>query len=133
MAALWLLAHQTVKHRFAELKSTLPSAYQFAVAAPPDEDSTPRLIPLCVDLMRKAPCTDPFDALSAQEQRMALHASAVETLPTWMSKYAGLALSRPHKAIIVQLRQIKASRPNKPKQYFGHVKRQQQLRSTPET
>lgn len=130
MAALWLLAHHAVKRRFARLSAGLPDAYQSAIAVPPGEGTNPQLIALCIDLLRKAHCAVPFEALSPQEQQMALYAYGVETLPTWMSRYADLWLSRPNKNIMAQLRRIKSSRPDKPVQHFGAVKQQQRLRST---
>lgn len=133
VAAFWLLAHQTVKRRFAVLRTKLPDAYHSAIAVPPGEGSTPQLVALCIDLMRKEHCTSPFNTLSPHEQKMALHAYAIQVLPTWMSRYAALALSPANKRLISQLRQVKSSRPSQPKVYFGAVKAQQQLRSRPET
>ncbi len=134
VAVLWLTAHLTVKRRFAALNTDLSEIYQAAVAVPPDEGATPRLIALCIDLMRKQHCTDPFDDLSAHEQKMALHAHAVEVLPSWMSKYASLWLAPGNRTLIRQMHQVKSSRPaKKPNLYYGAVRRQQQLRSATKT
>lgn len=132
VVALWLFGHQVVKRRFAILKTNLSETYGFAIAAPAEGDA-PRLAALCVDLMRKEHSTLPFDALTPQEQKMVLHARAVEELPQWMSRYAALWLSPAHRMLVSQLRHIKASRPEKPKQYFGAVKHQQRLRSGSES
>lgn len=129
MAALWLLGHQIVKQRFTTLKSNLPDIYGSALTAPAQDVSAPQLMALCVDLMRKKHCTVPFDALSVQEKKIVLHAHAVETLPTWMSRYAALGLSAANRSLITQLRQVHSSRPERPKQHFGAIKRHQQLRS----
>ncbi len=129
LAALWLTGHQVVKRRFAALNSDLTDIYRSVLTAPPSPDEQPQLVALCVDLMRKQHCTVPFETLTAQEQRMVLHARAVEALPTWMSRYAALSLSPQNRRLIGQLRDIKSSRPDQPKQYFGAIKRQQQLRS----
>jgi hypothetical protein len=133
MAAIWLLAHLSVKRHFARLMLKLPDAYQSAIAAPTEDGEIPQVIALCIDLLRKAHCSVTYDALNPSEQKMALHAYAVAELPAWMSKYAAMALTQPNRAIITQLRQVKSSQPNKPKQHFGAVKRQQQLRSSTET
>lgn len=122
MAALWLIAHQIVKQRFATLKADLPTIHRSAIAVPPDEDHPPQLVALCVDLLRKAHCTDPFQTLSQAEQRMVLHAHSIDALPEWMSRYAALHLSKANRAILNQLRQIKSSQPERPKEHYGNVK-----------
>lgn len=133
MAALWLMAHLTVRHRFSRLLASLPDAYESAIAVPPDEGERPQLIALCIDLMRKEHCAAPFETLSAHERKMALHAYAIETLPAWVNHCAALALSPANRRLIAQLRQVNSSRPDKPPVYFGAVRQQQRLRSTPET
>ena len=133
MAALWLLGHQIVKRRFTMLKSNLSDTYRSAFTAPTEDGDAPQLMALCVDLMRKEHCVVPFDDLSPQELKMVLHAHAIDAAPSWMSRYAVIWLSRPNKTLISQLRQIKSSRPVQPKQHFGAVKRQQQLRSPVES
>lgn len=134
MTAIWLVAHQIVKRRFAILKTDLAQAYASAVAIQTEDGETPRLIALCIDLMRKEHCTASFETLSPDEQRMALHAYGIATLPGWMSKYAGFTLSLPNRALIAQLRNVHTSRPDKkPVQYFGAIKHQQQLRSASES
>lgn len=131
LAALWLTGHQVVKRRFAALNCELTDIYQSALTAPPSPDAPPQLVPLCVDLMRKEHCAIPFEALGAHEKRMVLHAHAVEVLPIWMSRYAALWLSPPNRRLVRQLHDVKSSRPDQPKQYFGAIRHQQQLRSTP--
>ncbi|WP_133122528.1 hypothetical protein [Yoonia maricola] len=79
--------------------------------------------------MRRQHCTVPFDALSAEERLVVLHVYALDALPGWMSHYGAIWLSPPHRRLIGQLRDIKSSRPEHPKQYFGAIKHQQQLRS----
>jgi hypothetical protein len=134
VAVFWLIGHILTKRRFSALHIDLPAIYQSAVAVPPDEGASPRLVALCIDLMRKQHCTDPFDDLSALEQKMALHAHAVEVLPSWMSKYASLWLAPGNRALIKQMHQVKSSRPaKKPNLYYGAVRRQQQLRSATKT
>jgi hypothetical protein len=134
MTAIWLVAHQIVRRRFAILKTDLAQVYAAAVAIPAEDGETPRLIALCIDLMRKEHCTAPFETLSSEEQRMALHAHSIATIPGWMSKYASFFLSAPNRALIAQLRKVHTSRPDKkPVQYFGAIKRQQQLRSASES
>ena len=130
VAAIWLFGHQIVKHRFALLKAALPEKYESSFAAPTADFGTPPLMALCVDLLRKKHVTVPFDELSNQEQIIVLHACAVDALPEWMSRYAALSLSPANRRLISQLRKIRSSRPDRPKQYFGAIKRQQQLRST---
>ncbi len=130
VAALWLFVHMSVKHRFRELQTKLPSVYQTAIAVPPNDDALPQLIALSIDLVRKEHCAVPFDALSKQEKRIALHAHAVEELPAWMIGYAILRLSAADRALVQQLRQVKTSRPTKTKMHFGAIRQQQQLRST---
>lgn len=133
MAASWLLVHLIVKHRFATLMTKLPDAYQFAIAVPPQEGEAPNLIALCIDLIRKEHSSVPFDMLGPSEKKMALHAYAVQFLPRWMSSYAAILLSPANKVILEQLRQVKSSRPQKPKQHFGAIRQQQRLRSPSET
>lgn len=134
VAAIGLIGHQIVKRRFAILKTDLATTYASAIAVPPEEGETPRLIALCIDLIRKEHSTAPFDTLTPHEQKMALHAYAVEVLPRWMSRYASYTLSSSERALILQLTQVHGSRPDKkPIQHFGAVKRQQQLRSAPES
>ncbi len=115
------------------LNSNLPDKYRSAFSDPTQHNDAPQLMALSVDLMRKENCAVPFDDLSAQERKIVLHAHAIDAVPSWMSRYAALGLSRPHKMLVTQLRQIKSSRPVQPKQHFGAVKRQQQLRSTVES
>ncbi len=122
MAALWLIAHQIVKQRFAALKADLPTIHKSAIAVPPDEDHPPQLVALCVDLLRKSHCTDPFDTLTPAEQRMVLHAHSIDALPAWMSRYGALRLSKANRAIFHQLRQVKSSQPDRPKEHYGAVK-----------
>jgi len=122
LATLWLLAHQTVKHRFAELKANLPTIHKSAIAAPTDIDEPPQLIALCIDLMRKSHCTDPYETLSPEEQQMVLHAHAVDKLPIWMSRYWALPLSPRNRDILGQLRQVKTSRPKRRQEHYGAVK-----------
>lgn len=129
MAALWLIAHQIVKRRFAILKDDLPCIYQSAFTAPTSADGKPQLVALCVDLLRREHVTLPFDALSPQEQKMVLHAHAIEALPQWMTRYATLWLSPKNRRLINQLSDIRTSRPARTKQHFGAIKRHQQLRS----
>jgi hypothetical protein len=130
MATLWLMAHQTVKRRFAALQADLPTTHRSAITVPPDEGHPPQLVALCVDLLRKSHCTDPFETLTPDEQRMVLHAHAIDALPAWMSRYAALSLPSKSRAILDQLRHVKSSRPNKPQQHYGAIK--QQLRSRSE-
>jgi len=122
VAALWLIAHQIVKQRFAALKADLPTIHRSAIAVPPDEGHPPQLVALCVDLLRKTHCTDPYDALTQFEQQMVLHAHAIDALPAWMPRYAALRLSRTNRAILDQLRHVKSSQPERPKEHYGAVK-----------
>ena len=122
MAALWLMAHQIVKRRFAALKADLPTIHGSAIAVPPDEGHPPQLVALCVDLLRKSHCTDPFQTLTMTEQRMVLHAHSIDALPEWMSRYAALRLSKANRALLNQLRQVKSSQPERPKEHYGAVK-----------
>lgn len=122
VAALWLIAHQIVKRRFAALKADLPTIHRSAIAVPPDEGHPPQLVALCVDLLRKSHCTDPFEALTAAEQQMVLHAHAINVLPAWMSHYAALGLSLKNRATLEQLRYVKSSQPERPKEHYGAVK-----------
>ncbi|MEJ8563160.1 hypothetical protein QTO30_19390 [Yoonia sp. GPGPB17] len=128
-AILWLIGHLMVKQRFVSLNTNLSKIYGSVSAAPPSPETQPQLMALCVDLMRKQHCNVPFDDLTPQEQRMVLHAHAVEVLPKWMSRYAALWLSKENRKLINQLHHIKSSRPDQQKQYFGAIRRQQQLRS----
>lgn len=127
--AIWLFGHQLVRRRFAKLDHQLADRYLTTFAAPTHDDPQQSLMALCVDLMRRETCEVPFDQLTAQEKKMVLHAHAVEELPSWMSRYASYGLSRAGRELIGKLRDIKSSRPERPKQYFGAIKRQQQLRS----
>jgi hypothetical protein len=129
MATLCLITHQIVKQRFAALKADLPATHRSAIAVPPDEGHPPQLVALCVDLMRKSHCTDPFETLSVDEQRMVLHAHAIDALPGWMTRFAAFGLSSKNRATLDQLRQVKSSRPEKPKQYYGAIKHQLRSRS----
>ena len=122
MAALWLMARQIVKRRFAALKADLPTIHGSAIAVPPDEGHPPQLVALCVDLLRKSHCTDPFQTLTMTEQRMVLHAHSIDALPEWMSRYAALRLSKANRALLNQLRQVKSSQPERPKEHYGAVK-----------
>ena len=132
VALLGLIGHLAAKRRFAVLDADLPEIYQSAITAPPDEGDLPQLTALSVDLMRKQHSSVPFDDLTVQEKKVVLHAHAVDALPAWMSHYAALRLSRPERVLIGQLRRIKSSRPEQPKQHFGAVKHLQQLRSSSE-
>ena len=122
MAALWLVAHQMVKRRFTSLIAVLPSTHRSAIAVPPDEDQPPQLVALCVDLLRKSHCTDPYEMLTPAEQRMVLHAHAIDAAPVWMSRYAALFQTRSNRAILEQLRHVKSSRPERKKEHYGAVK-----------
>ena len=133
MALLGLIGHLVVKRRFAALNANLAETYQSAITAPPDHNDQPRLTALSVDLLRKQHCNIPFDDLTPQEKKIVLHARAVDALPTWMSRYAALWLSKPQRVLIGQLQNIKSSRPEQPKQHFGAVKHQLQLRSSSES
>lgn len=129
VAAIWLFGHQLVRRRFAKLNHQLADRYLTTFAAPPLDDAEQSLMALCVDLMRRETCEVPFDQLTAQEKKMVLHAHAVEELPSWMSRYASYGLPKAGRDLIGKLRDIKSSRPEQPKQHFGAIKRQQQLRS----
>ena len=133
VTALWLLGHQRVKRRLAKLQINLPDTYQSAFTVPTNDEQPQKLAALCVDLMRKEHRDVPFDDLTPQEKKMVLHAQAIDVLPAWMSRYAALSLSKPNRVLIGQLRHIKSSRPDRPKQHFGAIKRQQQLRSPSES
>jgi hypothetical protein len=122
MAALWLIAHQMVKRRFTSLTAILPSTHSSAIAVPPDEGHPPQLTALCVDLLRKSHCTDPFETLTPAEQHMVLHAHAIDAAPAWMSRFAAVGLSKANRAILDQLRRVKSSRPERPKEHYGAVK-----------
>ena len=129
VAVMWLWGHLAVKRRFETLKKSIADVYRSAFIASTTTDNQPQLVALCVDLMRKTHCALPFEALTRQEQRMVLHAHAIEALPKWMSRYTAVWLSPQHRKLIGQLRNIHASRPIRPVQHFGAIKRQQQLRS----
>ncbi len=129
LATLWLIGHLVVKRRFGKLNANLSDIYGSAFTVPTSVDTPPQVVALCIDLMRKQHCNIPFDALTPKEQRMVLHAHAANVLPNWMSRYAALWLSPEHRRLIGQLRDIKTSRPDLPKQHFGAIKRQLQLRS----
>jgi hypothetical protein len=131
--AFWLFGHQMVKRRFAKLKAELAERYDRSISVPPHEEAEQSLMALCVDLMRRETCEVPFDQLTSQEKSMVLHACAVEMLPAWMTRYASYRLSRDGRVLIGKLRDIKSSRPNRPQQHFGAIKRQQQLRSGPQS
>lgn len=122
MATLWLFAHRSAKHSFGALKAQLPITYNSAIVVPPDDTQPPQLIALCIDLLRKTHCTAPYETLSAHEQRMVLHAHAIDAVPAWMSRYASLGLSSANRAVLAQLRQVKSSRPERPKEHYGAVK-----------
>ena len=129
LAALWLIGHLVVKRRFAFLNTNLSDIYGSVFTASPSVADQPQLVALCVELLRKQHCTVPFDALTPNEKRMVLHAHAANVLPNWMSCYAALWLPAESRRLIGQLRDIKSSRPDLPKQHFGAIKRQLQLRS----
>lgn len=129
LVALWLVGHLIVKRRFAILNANLAHIYGSSFTVPPSADTRPQLVALCVDLMRKQHCNVPFEALTPKEQRMVLHAHAADVLPNWMSRYAAASLSGENRRLIGQLRDIKTSRPDLPKQHFGAIQRQLQLRS----
>ncbi len=129
VVAIWLFGHQLVRRRFANLNHQLADRYLTTFAAPTLDDAEQSLMALCVDLMRRETCEVPFDQLTAQERKMVLHAHAVEELPSWMSRYASYGLPKAGRELIGKLRDIKSSRPERPKQHFGAIKRQQQLRS----
>lgn len=122
LVALWLFAHQSVKRRFAGLKANLPAIHGSAIIVPPDEGHPPPLAALCIDLMRRSHCTDPYETLSLAEQRMVLHAHALEVVPAWMSRYAALGLSKRNRTLIAQLRHVQDSRPHQKPQHYGAVK-----------
>lgn len=111
VTAFWLLGHLVVRRRLADLRANLPDTYHSAIAVPPEEGKTPRLVALAVDLIRKSHCTDPFEGLSRREKRLALHAHAIEALPGWMSRYAALWLRPGDRKLIGKLRQVSTSRP----------------------
>ena len=133
MTSFWLVGFFIVKRRFAELKSNLSESYQSSITAPSSGLAAPSLAALCIDLTRREHCHVPFDALSAKERRLVLHTLAIENLPNWMSRFGSLFLWPAERALIARLRDVHTSRPEKPKLYFGAIKRQQQLRSRPET
>ena len=133
MAVLWLLSHLVVKRRFAELNANLSDIYGSAFVVPTHENAEPQLIALCVDLVRKTHVTVPLAELTKRERRLVLHACALNALPAIMSQYAAFWLMPADKKIISQLRQINSSKPMRPTQHFGAIKRQQQLRSVSES
>ncbi|MFT7106352.1 MAG: hypothetical protein ACJAVT_000871 [Yoonia sp.] len=53
---------------------------------------------------------------------MVLHAHAIDAAPAWISHYSALRLSKPNRTILEQLRRVKSSRPERPKQNYGAVK-----------
>jgi hypothetical protein len=121
-AALWFFAHKLVKQRFADLEAHLPTTHGSAIAVPPYGDHPPQLAALCIDLMRKQHCTDAFETLNPEEQRMVLHAHAIDVLPTWISRYGAWGLSSSNRVILEQLRQINTSRPTHAPEHYGAVK-----------
>ncbi|WP_342076376.1 hypothetical protein [Yoonia sp. SS1-5] len=130
----WLILHLAVRRRLRVLQVRLPEAYERAAFASAGDEKATHLIPLAIDLMRKRRCTPTFKALSRAEQRVALHAYAIETQPDWISRYAIRHLNGSERAIATQLRHIKASRPHHPEVHFGAIKKAQlRLRSAPET
>jgi hypothetical protein len=129
VAAVWLFIHLVVWRKLRGLHTLLPAAYHSALAAPTDQTGAPRLIPLAIDLMRKSHCAVTYDALTPSEQRVALHAFAVEQCRPWVIKIALQRLRGPEKTVIQQLRFIKTSRPEHKPVHFGAIRRQQQLRS----
>ncbi len=131
-AAVWLIFHRYVRRRLHDLKNQLPAAYNAALATSAEDDAKNQLVLLSIDLRRKSFCTVPFEQLTPAEQRLALHAYAVETLPRWMLGFTTRYLPRAERDLIVKLRQIKTSQPNHPKVHFGAIRSQQRLRSTPE-
>lgn len=114
LIGLWI-----VRRRFADLKLDLASAYHASIAVPPDEGTSPRLVALAVDLVRKSHCSDPFEKLTPRERRLALHGHAVEVLPTWMSRLGSLMLPPRDQAVLAKLRLIKSSRPARAPQVHG--------------
>ncbi len=124
-----LLWHCVVMRRLRALETGLPTAYQLAIAAPTQDDGPPRLIALAIDLTRKQHCTLPFDDLTTQERRLALHAYGIDALPSWMSHYAALMLRPADRAMIAKLRQVRSSRPERREVHFGAIRQQQQLRA----
>jgi len=127
--AIWLFGHRLVRRRFAQLNTGLADRYHSTFAVPTHDETEQSLMALCVDLMRRETCEVPFDQLTAHEKKMVLHAHGVEMLPSWMSRYASYGLAKAGRVLIGKLRDIKSSRPDRPKQHFGAIKRQQQLRS----
>ena len=132
VAAVWLSIHLVVQRKLHNLHKLLPTAYHSAIAAPPAEDGPPRLIPLAIDLIRKEHSTLPYDALTPAEARVALHAYAVEELPSWVVNIAKRRLSGAERTVVNQLQFIKASRPDRKPVHFGAIRTQQRLRSAPE-
>ncbi len=133
VAAAWLSIHQVVRRKLHNLHKFLPAAYQSAIAAPPAEEDAPRLIPLAIDLIRKEHCTLPYDALTPAEQRIALHAYAVEQLPRWVVNIAKRRLRGTERTVVNQLQFIKTSRPDHKPIHFGAIRAQQRLRSASES
>ena len=130
--AAWLSIHQIVKRKLRNLSNHLPAAYQSAIAAPTSEVGSVRLIPLAIDLVRKEHSNVPFEALSEKEQRVALHAFAVEEQPRWVVTVMKLRLQGVERRVVEQLQYIKESRPTPKPVHFGAIHRQLQLRSRPE-
>lgn len=128
IAAIWLCVHLSVKRRFTVLDGKLTIAYSAAFAVPPQDDNTPRLIALAIDLRRKKHAAHPFASLSAEEKRIALYAFAVETLPLWMVKYKALGLHKSDRALIMRLCDIRTSQPRQKPQFFGAIEAEKKLR-----
>ncbi len=84
---------------------------------------------LAVDLMRKAHCTVPYDALTPAEQRVVLHAYAVEQCHPWVLRVAMQRLRGPERTVIRQLQDIKTSRPDHKPVHFGAIQRQLKTRA----
>lgn len=119
--------------RLRRLEVALPSTYEKAAFSSSDDVTAPHLIPLAIDLMRKQRCTPAFGSLSPAERRAALYAFAVETEPRWAVRLLNMSVHGSEKALVRQLRHIKASQPNHPDVHFGAVKAQLQLRTASKT
>lgn len=124
----WVSLHLHIRNRFVTLSAALPDAYLKAAWARPDDEKAQHLIPLSIDLMRKKRCTLSYDALTSREQRIALHAFAVEELPLWQAAYAGVWLRGHERELARQLRNIKSSQPQHQVTHFGAIRAQQRLR-----
>lgn len=131
--AVWLVFHRSVQRRLRALEHQLPAAYAAEMAICPEDSGMGQLIPLAVDLMRRTPCTDPFDQLSAAEKRIALYAYAIETLPRWQHPTLLRGLRGPERALIDKLRHIRTSRPDHPERHFGAIRAAQQMRTVSKT